>query len=324
MSTGMSAITRRLSALALLLGAAALTVAASPAASVTAPATAGLVADVPTVRATTVVRTTGTAGIRLEVPRDGRLAENDIRITTDGKAPAFIGLSDVDCMSLTPDRTNLCIQWRSFYMPSSGYVAHETGGPEDEIIAAGMYDLYIVSDAAVRVELTIADADAGTIELDATAQVDGVLEPLEQHCIEDPAASTDCLDGAYGGATRAVRSPAYVAAYAYAEALTATSAYATACLDPLFGDTPNGARSSQYGCPLLPTEPGGADGLIMLAPGSIPYANGGARRHGQFNHNPRGDVYAGFYAREQSPLGAGAIAAYGLWLNGGIEGYPLR
>lgn len=274
-------------------------------------------ADVPVVRATTVVRAIGHAGTRIEVPDGVRLHEEDITLDVEDGTYGVALLGPTGCS--TP-ASSLCLSHRAYRFPNAFGGLGSSNGQDDGRIDPGLYDVYVLTDGNAELHLEFTDGQEGVIIQMATGAVDAHVEALDVHCVEDPSKSSGCTDGAFGGATHHVTPPGYAAAAAYAYAESTGSSWAVSCLDPHSGTSANGARDSAYGCPFSPTDEDW-DPLLTasIALGSTPTLNGGANNPIQTNNNPDGEVYAGFYAREQSPLAEGGYAGFGFWLSGGID-----
>jgi hypothetical protein len=302
---------RRLAAAAAMLAFASAAAAPAPQQTLAAPAA-------PEVRETTIIHADGDAGTRVTIPEGVWLKSRDQDLAVTDADYAFSGVAYTGCGA--PDRV-MCIRASVHHFPELTYVGGDfKSSPDDAPLDAGEYDIYIVSEGVSTLTLTFTGAPKGRLELDATGAIDAHAEWLTPHCVDDPAKSSDCLDGVYGGATFEVRAPAYAEAVSIVGKREAGSQAGIPCLDPWVGTSPNGARDSQYGCPVTPTDPGWQPTeTVNVAIGSFPTPTAGSVVRAMTNNYPDGEVYAGFYARQQTLSGEpGITVGLGLWINGGI------
>ncbi|MCA1833457.1 MAG: hypothetical protein LC750_12155 [Actinobacteria bacterium] len=246
---------------------------------------------------------------------------------------AYAALALHDCTPEPPD-IGTCMYWRLFYQPDFPYSPTWFWGTDPPTVEPGLYDVYFVSDGRGTLTFKFPGID-GSVALGAAGTIDATLQKLSASCPETEEIDPNCTHFGHGGATHTVRKYGFVGILAYSwvplgDGLTPPGTDAVeACVYPSPAE-PNQSSDPQdhpRGCPLLPTD-GDWDqgrkavpflGSVVTSPatrnvGTLALAGWDAAA---------GPEYLGFVdeqrSTEEALNGGGSYAAWGLWVNTGID-----
>jgi hypothetical protein len=196
----------------------------------------------------------------------------------------------------------------------------------NDTVSAGRWDVYIVTDGTVTVEMAF-EGLAGSAEYVADTPIDARFEALPRNC---PDWAGDCESMGYGGATYSVGEHGLVGSFGYAEQAgepiapvvgpeeTGTISIAS-CVSPGLRDRGGSSDPADHpeGCQ-FGTDGAGSSYLYNYVTRVPPGASG----YGSFEWDvgAKGEVYAGYRGHAFNPVFPDATyyGAFGVWITLGI------
>lgn len=272
----------------------------------------------PEVAGTTVIHGEGIVGITMLLPRPVKIFTNNLTIEAGpGTKYVWTGFRahsepDTSCDFCIRNSTRLFPG--TPFLPSYSNCSDEQGNDVGCQFQARPLELYFVTDGAATLTLRVPELN-GLVELTATADVDGFLEPLPvTGCSPLP----DCQQGySYGGKSRTIGlggRPALASVVGY----TVDSSGVNGVINPGLEDMEvcayPGVSAPPGASPDPADHPTGCDD--DLTPGPVTGGEGALRSDAWAETH--GQQYLGFHIFERRTLAPATFRVWGRWLEAGM------
>ena len=294
-------------------------------AGVLSPASAEQASDIvyPTIAGQTTVRGSGVTGIKLRVPEDITWFTDNIEWSVSPDVNQF--MAAIRNQGDASEQCDLCFNgtfvsgWPGAPFTEEpwniGECSNEAGQETGCPIQAGIVEMYVISDGEVTVTMRFPEL-TGVVEVEATGDVDGVLERIPAECL-DPACTV--LGGGkvrtIGENGRAAAAGVRAWAWAYPGTVNPNDTSAVACAHPgYFSDKSADPADHPYGCDIDDPLNDQSSQFLLPSPG----LNGGGWFWSDGSGKTHGAQYLGFTARSVTTLEPSSIEAWGYWVNEGI------